>query len=365
MPNISDPIQIKSMWLQNRLVMAPIVTGLAVDNRVTDANIRWYQAVKGVGLAIVEASAVDPGGMIVPSQFGTWDDSFLPGLTKVAEAIHGNGAKALIQLVHSGGRSWRAEGDATPRMAPSAVRLMPGPLPVEMTDEDIESVIAGFRASAARAKAAGFDGVEIHGAHYYLLSQFMSPLTNHRKDKWGGDVVGRAQPLVDAIRGIRAETGPGFIISCRMHAVELLEGGMSTEDSIAIAKLIKNAGCDIIDASAVGSGSWQGTGDQKSLQTTSVPPPDGEPGIYVPHAARLKECGLPVIAVGRLGEPGAADAALKQGIDMVALARQIIADPQSPAKILGNRPQDIHPCIKCLNCFKTMRTGGIKCPVGV
>jgi 2,4-dienoyl-CoA reductase-like NADH-dependent reductase (Old Yellow Enzyme family) len=368
MPTLSDPIQIGPLQLRNRIVMAPIVTGLSVDNFVTEANVRWYgePVQAGVSLVVVEATAVDPDGLILPGQIGAWDDKFIPGLKQVADAIHHNGAKAIVQLVHSGGRSWRAEGDGRPRIAPSSVHLMPGPAPREMYESDIQSVLDSFLASSKRVKAAGFDGIEIHAAHYYLFSQFLSPLTNLRTDKWGGGIEGRSRILTDAVKAIRSETGAGFAISCRIHAVELIEGGMPPEDSMQIARLLKGAGANLINASGVGSGSWETADGQKYLQTTSVPAPQGSPGIYIPYAAKLREaCGLPVIAVGRLAEPGAAEEAMKRGIELVAIARQIIADPQTPKKLLENRAKEINQCQKCLNCFKTMRAGGIRCPVNV
>jgi 2,4-dienoyl-CoA reductase-like NADH-dependent reductase (Old Yellow Enzyme family) len=339
---------------------------LASGNQVTDAHIKWYSLRAGAGpsLVIVEASGVSPDGLILSNQIGLWDDKFLPGLARLADSIHSSGAKAIIQLVHAGGRSWRGNGDGSPRLAPSELRLAPGNAPKEMDDSDIQSTLSNFIASAQRAKTAGFDGIEVHGAHYYLFSQFLSPLTNLRTDKWGKGLEGRSRFLLDTIKGIRNVVGADFIISCRMHAVELLEGGMSADDSVQLAKLLEGAGADLINASAIGSGSWEIVDGQKCLQATSVPPDTGEPGIYVPYAQKLKEaCGLPVIAVGRLAEPGAAEMALNQGIDLVAIARQLIADPQAPKKLLEGRSSDINPCQKCLNCFKTMRTGGIECPV--
>jgi 2,4-dienoyl-CoA reductase-like NADH-dependent reductase (Old Yellow Enzyme family) len=244
------------------------------------------------------------------------------------------------------------------------VPLMQGTAPKEMSETDIQSVIAKFAAAAQRAKTASFDGIEIHAAHYYLFSQFLSPLTNLRADKWGGSIENRARFLLDTVEEIRKVVGPDFIISCRVHAVEFLEGGMTTEDSMQVAKMLEGAGVDLINASAIGSGSWDMVGGQKCLSTTSVPPFSGEPGIYVPFAAKLKAaCGLSVAAVGRLAEPGAADAALGQGLDLVVIARQIIADPLAPKKMLEGQYPQINQCKSCLNCFKTIREGGIRCPI--
>ena len=174
---------------------------------------------------------------------------------------------------------------------------------------------------------------------------------------------GRSRLLVETVRAIRAETGNDFVISARLHAVELFDGGMPVEDSVRVAGILKTAGADFINASGVGSASWEVAEGQMFLQTTSAPPATGNPGIYVPFAAKLRACGLPVAAVGRLAEPGAAQAALEGGVDMVAIARQIIADPQSPKKLLMDRHQDINPCSQCLSCFQAIRAGGIRCPL--
>jgi len=365
MSKLTDPMQIKSINLRNRLVMAPIATGMAKDNEVGDAHLKWYSVPsQSVGLVVVEASGVDPDGAILPNLIGAWDDKFIPGMAKLAETIHSGGAIAIMQLVHGGARSWREEGESAQRMAPSEVLLMPGAVPKAMNEAEIQSVIAKFAAAAQRAKTAGFDGVEIHAAHYYLFSQFLSPLTNLRTDEWGGPVENRARFLIETVREIRKAVGPDFIISCRIHAVELLEGGMSTEDSAQIAKMLGGAGIDLINASAIGSGSWGMVDSQRCLSTTSVPPSDGGPGIYVPFAARLKVAsGLPVVTVGRLAEPGAADAALGLGMDLVAIARQIIADPLAPKKLLEGQHRQINRCKSCLNCFKTIREGGIRCQI--
>jgi 2,4-dienoyl-CoA reductase-like NADH-dependent reductase (Old Yellow Enzyme family) len=338
---------------------------MATDNAVADAHLSWYSVPsKSIGLVVVEASGVDPEGTILPNQIGVWDDKFVPGLKKLAETIHGNDAKAIIQLVHGGARSWRESFQNAERMSPSNVRLMAGPPPREMGDADMQSVIEKFVEVARRAKTASFDGIEIHAAHYYLFSQFLSPLTNVRTDRWGGAIENRARFLVDAVRETRKTVGPEFIISCRLHAVEFIEGGMTADDSQKIAKMLEDAGADMINASAIGSGSWDMVDGQRCLSTTSVPPSGGEPGIYVPYAAKLKAaCGLPVAAVGRLAEPGAAEVALYQGLDLVAIARQIIADPLAPQNLLEGRQSEIKPCKSCLNCFKAIREGVIKCPV--
>jgi NADPH2 dehydrogenase len=226
-------------------------------------------------------------------------------------------------------------------------------------------VIQAFAAAARRAKAAGFDGVEVHAAHYYLLSQFLSPYANRRQDRWGGDPLCRVRIGVEVTRAIRDAVGPRFPVFCRMHGVERFEGGMSTEDAITCGRAFAAAGVDVIDASAIGQasfGSWEG---QSYLNTSSVLPKGAPPGAFAPFAGRLRQAlGVPVIAVGKMGEPGVAQRALDEGqADLVAIARQLIADPCAAEKLLAGRDGEIERCQECLTCFAAIRKGPLKCRV--
>jgi len=235
-----------------------------------------------------------------------------------------------------------------------------------MTEAEILGVIAAFAAAAGRAKAAGFDGVELHAAHYYLLSEFLSPYSNRRTDRWGGTLGGRGRIVVEAIRAVRRAVGPDFLLLCRMHAVEFLEGGLSTEDARALARTFVEAGVDVINASGIGQSSWGEWEGQPFLNTSSVLPRAAAPGAFVPHVARLREgLGVPVIAVGKLAaEPGLAHQVLAEDqADLVAIARQLIADPETGTKLLEGRDADLQHCQECLACFAAIRKGPITCTV--
>jgi 2,4-dienoyl-CoA reductase-like NADH-dependent reductase (Old Yellow Enzyme family) len=366
MPRLTDPLELKSLRLRNRLVMAPMVTGLAVDHKPSEAQMAWYteRAKAGMGLVIVESCGIDPDATIMPNLLGIWDDTFVPGLTRMAAAIHSAGVPVVLQLVHGGARSLRTDPNQE-RVGPSAVPMLPGPPPRSMTEPEIQGVIEAFVAAALRAKAAGFDGVEIHAAHYYLLSEFLSPCTNRRTDGWGGDREGRARLVLETIRAVRRAVGPDYLLFCRMHAVEFLDGGMSEADACWFAKVFAEAGVDVLNASGIGQssyGDWEG---QAFLNTSSVLPKTTPAGTFAPYTARLRQgLGIPVIAVGKLGEKGLAQRVLAEDqADLVAIARQLIADPETGTKILEGREEDIQRCQECLACFASIRKGPIKCTV--
>jgi 2,4-dienoyl-CoA reductase-like NADH-dependent reductase (Old Yellow Enzyme family) len=352
--------------MPNRLVMAPMVTGLANKHFVTDAHLAWYRkrAQAGVGLVIVESCGIDPAGTIIPNMLGIWDDTFVPGLRRLAESIQIAGIPAVLQIVHGGARSFRPDLGVE-RIAPSAVALAAGPPPRAMTDAEITAVIASFASAAKRSKDAGFDGVEIHAAHYYLLSEFLSPKSNLRSDTWGGSRENRARLAVDVVKAVRQAVGSDYPILCRMHAVEFVEGGMDDEDIRFTAQVLQDAGVDLLNASGVGQsslGEWEG---QTFLNTSSVLPKSAPAGTFGPFTKRLKvNLKIPVIAVGKLAEPGLAQRVLDEDqADLVAIARQLIADPMTAEKLLNHREEDILRCKECLACFAAIRSGAITCGV--
>lgn len=366
MPRLNDPLQVKTLRMPSRLVMAPMVTGLAENHFATDAHVAWYgtRARTGVGLVIVESCGIDPSATIIPNMLGAWDDAFVPGLRRIARSIQAAGVPVALQLVHGGARSFRTDLSQE-RLAPSPVALAAGPTPRAMTEAEIQKVIASFIAAARRTKEAGFDGVEIHAAHYYLLSGFLSPRSNQRTDAWGGDRERRARLAKEVVKGVRQVVGPDYPILCRMHAVEFVEGGMDAEDIRFTAQALQEAGVDLLNASGVGQsslGEWEG---QTFLNTSSVLPKTAPAGTFAPHSKRLKEAlKIPVIAVGKLAEPGQAQRVLDEGqADLVAVARQLIADPRTMEKLLGGREDTILRCKECLACFAAIRKGSITCTV--
>jgi 2,4-dienoyl-CoA reductase-like NADH-dependent reductase (Old Yellow Enzyme family) len=343
-----------------------MVSGLAVGNAPTEAQIQWYRvrARAGLGLIVVESTAIAPDATLTPYMNGIWEDAQVPGLSRLAAAIRAEGVPAVVQLVHGGARAWRDDLNIE-RIGPSPVAIMPGPAPRAMTEEDLASVIDAFAQAARRAKEAGFDGVEIHAAHYYLISEFLSPYTNQRTDRWGHDRAGRVRLAVEVVRAVRKAVGPDYPIFCRMHGVEHVKGGLTTEDAIYVAQALEDAGVDLIDASGIGQssmGEWQ---SHPFLNTSSVLPKGAPAGGFAPFAGRIRaSVGIPVIAVGKLSEPGMAQQVLDMGeADLVALARPLIADPKAAEKILAGKDLEVDRCNECLSCFASIRKGPVKCSV--
>jgi 2,4-dienoyl-CoA reductase-like NADH-dependent reductase (Old Yellow Enzyme family) len=366
MPLLTDALVVKKLHLKNRLVVPPIVSGLAKDGVPGQAQLAWYGRLArgGAGLVIVEAAAVAQGAHILPNQLAIWSDSYVAGLARIADVIKAAGVPAVLQIVHGGARAWRTD-PLEERVGASNAPIAAGRKPRPLREDEIEEIIAAFAVAASRTKAAGFDGVEIHGAHYYLISQFLSPYTNRRTDRWGGSRENRARFAVEIVRAVRRAVGPDYPIFFRLHALERFEGGLSTEDAGAAAQALAQAGVDVLDASGIGQtsvGDWEGI---SFLNTMSVLPKEAPAGEFAVAAGLIKNgLRIPVIAVGKLGEPGRAQLVLDQGqADLVAIARQVIADPESPSKILAQRDDEIRRCRECFACLGAIRKGPVRCSV--
>ncbi len=318
-------------------------TGLCnPDGTVNDALLAYMnrQASGGAGLIISEITAVHPSGLVSPFEVGAYDDKFIPGLKKFAEAAHAGGGKAVMQLHHGGRESayLLKKGEA---IGPSAVpSLVYRQEPREMTLEDIQEIITSFGSAAVRAMEAGFDGVEIHGAHGYLLTQFLSAISNKRQDQYGGSFANRARFVVEVLREVRVQVGEDTPILLRISAEEFIKNGYTVEDVQTIVPDLVEAGADVIHASIGTHGSPGGI--------TSAPP-EYDTGFNVWRAKKLKEVvSVPVIAVGRFNDPLGADDVIACGdADLVAFGRQQLCDPDYLIKARQGRNRDIRICIAC------------------
>jgi 2,4-dienoyl-CoA reductase-like NADH-dependent reductase (Old Yellow Enzyme family) len=366
MPALRDPLLVNGHRLPSRLVMAPMVTARAEGNRAGDAVVDWYsrRAGTGLGLVVVESTAVAADALLVERQLGAWDDAHVPGLARVAGAIHAHGVPAVVQLVHGGARAHRPD-EAVPRVAPSAVRVLPGPPPVALDEAGIARLVDDFVAAARHVVAAGFDGVEIHAAHYYLLSQFLSGYTNRRDDRFGGNLAGRAHLLLEVTRQVRTEIGPDRLLLVRMHCVEPVADGLSTAEAAKVAAWLEGAGVDIIDASGIGRAAVLKDSGSTYLFTSSAPQAKAPVAAYAPFAAELKKAvRIPVIAVGKLADHEVAQRVLDLGqADLVAVGRQLIADPDAAAKMLAGASADLVRCEECMGCYGSIRGGPVVCTV--
>lgn len=360
MSRLNEPLVFYGLRLRNRLVLPPITTNYCTSSgEVTDGVVGFYrQRSRDVGLVVAEAAAVRPDGRITPHSMGIWSDALIPGLKRLASAIKGEGAVAALQIGHAGASAVVVE-DGLRRPSPSGVATRPGPAPTVLSEGQISEVVSDFASAAARAAEAGFDAVEIHGAHLYLISQFLSPLTNHRQDRYGGDAEARATLAVEVVRAVRDRLGSGYPILFRFNAVELIDGGQRIEDGVDVARLLEKAGVNLLHSSLAAQAVWKKDGEQCFLQSTSAPLKDHPYAAALPYAAQVKRSvSVPVIAVGKLGEPAAAARAVEEGlVDLVAIGRQMIADPLTAGKILSGRGSEVVPCRECRACFASIGKG--------
>ena len=343
-----EPIKIGGMTVKNRIAMPPMGTGFYTkDGLVTERTKNYYgaRAKGGAGLVITECTSVDfPRGIQASNRPIIDSDGALPGLTELAQAIRKHGARAIIQLNHAG-RMAKSKITGFQPVAPSAVPYPAGSgpqgeIPKELTVEEISEIVALFAQAAARAKKAGFDGVEVHAAHGYLLAEFLSPFSNKRQDLYGGSIENRARMLVEVLNAIRKSVGNDYPIWCRVNGQEYgIEGGLTLDDAKAIARMVN----DIVDAVHVTAWGY----NRDSLANY----PD-TPGELLPLAEAIKKVvTVPVIAVGRMTlEVG--EQAIEDGkADIIALGRELLADPEMPNKLLSGRLEDIRPCIACFYCL--------------
>jgi len=332
------------------------------DGTVSEANIAYLRrrARGGPGLIITEIVAAHPDGIAIDTQLGAYDDRFMPGLAKLVSVAHEAGSKIFMQIHHAGRESLHmlSKGRAVgPSAIPSLVYRVP---PREMTIDDIRETIAAFASAARRAREAGFDGVELHCAHGYLLTQFLSALSNQRTDEYGGTTLKeRARFVVEVIEAVRKEVGDAFPISIRISTEEFIKGGYTADDMQTILPDFVTAGIDVIHASFGTHGSPGGI--------TSAPI-EYDPGFNAWLARKVKDVvNVPVIAVGRFSDPALADEVIGRGdADLVAFGRQFLADPDFLIKAREGRTEDIRKCLACnQGCIERLMLGegNIRCAI--
>jgi 2,4-dienoyl-CoA reductase-like NADH-dependent reductase (Old Yellow Enzyme family) len=327
-----QPLSLRSLTLHNRIAVSPMCQYSSQDGFATDWHLVHLgsRAVGGAALVIAEASAVEPRGRISPHDLGIYRDEHIEMLVRITTFIKENGAIAGIQLAHAGRkasthRPWEGSGEITEAeggwqtIAPSAVRFASNySLPREMTKDDIAEVVQHFQDAARRALAAGFQVIEIHGAHGYLIHEFLSPLSNQREDEYGGDLNNRMRFLLevtDAIRAVWPDSLPLFV---RLSATDWTEGGLIIEDTVQIARELKKHRVDLIDASSGGN-----------VDTAQIPL---APNYQVPFAERIRnEANIDTGAVGLITEPQQANEIIShERADLVFLARELLRDPYWP-----------------------------------
>lgn len=361
MKTLSDSLTINNLILRNRLVLPPLTNNAADgEGLVTERVLHFYrERASAIGLVIVEAAAVRADGRLVPDSIGLWADDQVPGMACLVETIKAAGASAAVQINHAGARGVPQPGNLA-GASPSGFQFRSDVTALVLSEAQIQDLINDYAAAAGRAIAAGFDGVEIHGAHFYLLSQFTSPYSNHRKDLYGVDLTGRARFSLAVVEAVRKKIGHGRSIIYRLNAVEQVMGEEISEDTRVFSKLLAASGVDLLDVSFTGPAVRQEFEDgQWQLLMSSALTRNDQPGANINHAAALKESsGLPVIAVGKLCNETAINSALEnENTDLIAVGRQMIADPTAAEKMLSGRFAEITACKECFNCFSTIRRG--------
>ena len=351
------PCRIGSVEIPNRIVMPPMTTRAAdAEGFITEDSIAYYRARAegGVGLITVEMASPEKCGRHRHHELGLYKDEFISGLTRLVETIHAAGSKASIQLGHGGGHT-RFDICGEKPIAPSAV---PHPVyemtletivPEEMSLPRIRQTIAAHAAAAARARHAGFDCLEIHAAHGYLISQFLTPFENRRTDEYGGALKNRARFGLEILDAVKYSV-PGMPVIFRLSVDDYFPGGMTYEEGRQVALWAAEAGADALHIAA---------GHYRSLPSAArqIPPMALPDATFLHYAADIKKrVKIPVIAVGRLGDPAMARNAIASGkADFIALGRTLIADPQWPEKV--RRGEAPCRCLACNTCVNEMRSG--------
>lgn len=378
-----QPGRIGRMTLRNRIVMAPMGSNYADTEGHCGERIQAYyeaRAKGGAGLLIMGVCSVAyPHGTGEPFQVGVSRDDFIPGLAGVAERVHRHGAKIAMQLHHGGKTAVQDLVQGREIWVPSIPKPGPHGYMAAVTREemanfvgvtankprfrvmdgdDIAQMVRWFVEAAERAVKAGFDGLEIHAAHSYVLAGFLSPYYNQREDAYGGPLENRARLLLEVLSAVKQRVGREVPVWVRLDAEELrTPGGIGLEDAIATARLCEAAGADAISVSSYAT-LTSGTA------FTEAPIPQ-QPSAFLSNAAAVKRAvGVPVITSGRLELEAAAQAIANGAIDFVAMARKMLADPDIPLKLANNRAQDIRPCIYCYACVSEIFVNRrVKCAV--
>ena len=380
---LTEPGQIGTMRLKNRMFVTAMGTNLALaDGSCGQSLIDYHerQAKGGAALIVMGVAGVAwPDGGNMPRQVAISDDRFIPGLKALADAVHAHDCKLATQLHHGGMVAAQDSREGRPVWVPSipvnkSGNFINGFLPGElaamfdadapamqfhvMDQTDIDKVIGQFADAAVRAKTAGLDGVEIHGGHGYLISEFLSPRTNKRDDLYGGTLENRARLLIDIIKAVRAAVGADYPVWCKLDSAEFgVEEGISLTDAKATAKMAEMAGVDAITVSAYHDGSQGFMHSESNIPHT--------PERLVANATAIKNSvGVPVITAGRIEPESANNHINKAHFDFLGLGRKILADPDLPNKITANQPEQVRPCVYCYCCASQIYVlNSIKCSV--
>ena len=349
------------MKTRNRLVRSATWEGMCEeDGRPTEKLINCYRdlAKGGVGLIISGYAFVRPEGKQLPGKMGIHTDDFKGEYERLTKAVHDAGGTIAIQLVHAGGQTDERNAGQQP-LAPSAVQVDQYPeMPAELTKDEIVDIVTAFGEAARRARDWGFDALQLHGAHGYLINQFLSPLTNRRSDEYGGSIENRSRFLLEVYQKVREVVGNDYPVLIKLNAADNLDGGLEIDDAVYAAKKLSEAGIDVIEISA----GTPASGEQSPARD-KINKPEKE-AYNLELARRIKEAvSCPVMVVGGFRSYEVTEKAISDGMDYISMARPFIREPGLANRWLqGDRSPA--KCISCNSCFKPgIKEGGIYCVV--
>ena len=373
-----EPITINNMSLKNRLVRSATYEAMAAeDGSVTDRLIDLYTSLAkgGVGLIITGFAYIQGNGHCMPLQTGVFSDDNIPGLRKLVDAVHEEGGKIALQIAHAGRQTTPALIGGLKPMAPSAIEADPlfHTEPREMTTGEISETIEAFAAAAVRCKKAGFDGVQLHGAHGYLIAQFLSPFTNRRTDEWGGNTENRMRFVKEVIKKVRAAVGPDYPVLIKISVEEGVEKGLKLGESCIIAKGLADAGVDAIEVSGgivadtaflmcrgwvpidQMTGGLEGDAKTQTEQAlySIVDSVKMEEAYWLPHAEKIKGMvgAVPVMLCGGMIYPQTMETIVKEKkADFISMARALVREPALPKEMVEGRKSPVK-CAYCNRCL--------------
>lgn len=346
------PVRIGSLELRNRIARSATAEGLSgPDGAPSDRVADLYRelAAGGVGLIITGHAFVHPGGRCHAQMSGAHEDALIPALARLAHAAHAGGAKIALQINH-GGRACDPAG-VPELVGPSAIpAALERPAPRALSEEEIAGLVRAFARAAARAQTAGFDAVQIHAAHGYLVSQFLSPLANRRTDRYGGTLENRARLLAEIAGAVRQSVGPDFPLLVKLGVTDNAEGGLTVEDGAAVASGLPGFGIDAVETS---------TGLKGSIQTRITR--EGREAYLLPLARAVRaRSAIPILLVGGLRSRAVMERVLGEGIEIVSLCRPLIREPDLPRRLAAEAGARAE-CVSCNRCWPRAPGDGIGC----
>ncbi|MFQ5762570.1 MAG: FAD-dependent oxidoreductase [Candidatus Bathyarchaeia archaeon] len=353
-----EPINIGNVTVANRIAMAPTNDNLALpDGAVSEEQIRYWErrAAGGAGLLVAgNAYVAEKSSKITLNQMACYHDKFIPRLRRLTDAVHAHGVKVFLQIVHGGRQAAASASTGDPLVSASTVAAEGKEAPRELTGPEVKEVVASFTNAADRAVKANFDGVEIHCAYGYLLSSFISPYTNRRRDEYGGRLEGRMRVPLEIVQNVRRLAGGDFAVGVRFNGNDYIEGGVTPDIAEKEAAMFEKAGADYLAVSG-------GFGSETPYMVEQPMYVERATSVYLAERIR-KLVKVPVMTVGSINDPLLAESILADGkADIIGMARPLIVDPDLPRKVKENRLEDILRCIRCNECMGAIFEAYIKC----